>query len=168
MQINHINGIKTDCRLENMEWVTLQGNNLHAKNTGLLCTGENCPWSILTEDDVREICTKLINGQLLVSLAEEYNCSITTIGDIARGVTWKDISKDYNINYNIRSRFTENEVKFMCQVFSQNKDKSFQYLYYLIIFYLNLPEDKFIRRRIYKIYVKDPNNFLYITNKYDY
>lgn len=170
LQVNHKDTIKTNDTLNNMEWVTLPENVIHAKDHGLLCTGENCSWSVLTEKEVREICLRIQNGNYITiaELAKEYNCSISTIGDIARGVTWKDISKDYDLNYDIRGKFSNEQVHFMCQVFSQNKEKSFQYLYYLIIFYLDLPEDKFIRRRIYKIYKKDPNNFSYITSQYDY
>lgn len=168
--VNHINGIKTDCRLENMEWCTLQENNRHARDTGLLCVGEDCPWSVLTESQVREICFIIENNQYksITELANRYNCSVTTIGDIVRGISWKHISKDYNLNYKIRSKFTEDEIHFMCNVFSQNKNLSFQYLYYIIIFHLNLEDDKLIRRRIYKIYTKDPYNYYNITSQYDY
>lgn len=171
LHVNHMNAIHNDNRLNyNLEWTTPEENNRHAQMMGLLCTGEDCSWAILTEKDVREICSIIESGNYisLSQIAMQYNCSVTTIGDIARGVTWKDISKDYNLNYNIRSRFTDQQVHFMCNVFSQNKEKSFQYLYYLIIYYLDLPEDRFIRRRIYKIYKKDPNNFSYITCQYNY
>ena len=171
LQVNHKDGNKLNCALYNLEWITIIGNNEHAQESGLLRSGDQCDWAILTEKDVREICQHLVDKDYgtLANLAAHYNVSTTTIGDIARRISWKHISCNYDFNYEIRGHFSEEQVRYICSVFEAMKNtQTFAYCYYYIIINLGLEDNRNIRTRIQKLYNKDPSSFAYITSQYNY
>ena len=106
----------------------------------------------------------------ITEISKMYNVSVTTIGDIARGKQWKHISKDYNLDYDLRDRFSDQEVHIMCQIFQEYKPKgySFDYMYYLILFYFGWPEERRVKKRISRIYYKDPQAYHNIWEQYNY
>jgi hypothetical protein len=92
IQVNHINGIKTDNRIENLDLVTNSGNMKHAYRTGLstipMCRGEKHGNSKLTEDAVREIRRLRADGKLTTWIAERFGIKKQTVSLVLSGQTW--------------------------------------------------------------------------------
>lgn len=88
-QINHKNGIKTDNRLQNLEWISASDNMKHAYSLNLACKrGENNGRAKLTEADIlliREECK--VRGRQK-QLAKRFGVTQTTISYIKLGKSW--------------------------------------------------------------------------------
>ncbi|HEB29025.1 MAG TPA: HNH endonuclease [Porticoccus sp.] len=82
-QTNHINGIKKDNRVENLEWVTCSENGLHAYRTGLSKMGEQHHNAKLSDWQIRVIRRlPKMNQKFIMAM---FKTSRSTIDEIRRG-----------------------------------------------------------------------------------
>jgi predicted XRE-type DNA-binding protein len=92
MQVNHINGIKTDNRVTNLEYVSQSENMKHAFATGLQSNqGERHSRAKLTEDKVMTIREMLELGFKQAEIAELMGVSQSAISHVKRGVRWSHV-----------------------------------------------------------------------------
>lgn len=92
--INHKNGVKTDNRTQNLEWVTFQENIDHAWRTGLRRnppSGDSAQHRKLTSSQVKKIRNLLADGVYQYRIASMFSVTQACISDIHTGVTWNDI-----------------------------------------------------------------------------
>jgi hypothetical protein len=89
LTVNHINGVKTDNRADNLEWVTLARNTAHQWEIGLVnLRGDANPQAKLTSGQVRIIRRLLRIGATAGELATLARVSDSLIDKINKGLRW--------------------------------------------------------------------------------
>lgn len=94
IQVNHRNGIKTDNRLENLEYVTQSENHRHAFRTGLQHprVGSAHHNHILTEELVAALRADRAQGMGYPALAKKYGIKREHAWAVAKRVLWRHVA----------------------------------------------------------------------------
>jgi hypothetical protein len=90
-QINHINGIKTDNSVINLEWVTQSENQKHAYKLGLQPSraGEGNSRATLTDEKVTILKELYNSGKTTKEVSELIGVSLSIIRQIIYGQSWR-------------------------------------------------------------------------------
>jgi len=89
-QVNHINGLKNDNRVENLEWCTNSENTKHSFSIGVQDNiGSHNPFSKLNERKVYFI--RMFKSIKNKDIAEMFNVQPSTIKDVRNGRSWKHV-----------------------------------------------------------------------------
>lgn len=83
--VNHKDGVKTNNRADNLEYVTHAENMAHAASTGLLATGERHPAATLTDEQVRALRADRAAGLSYAALSRRYGVAISHVWQIVQG-----------------------------------------------------------------------------------
>lgn len=98
LQVNHIDGDKSNNNLNNLEWCSCKENINHGHENGLYhpARGQKVYGNKLKEEEVLEICELLKNSNMsLREIGELYGVSKHCIYDIKRKRSWGWLTKNY-------------------------------------------------------------------------
>lgn len=96
-QVNHKDGDKLNCHVDNLEWTDNRGNIQHAYDSGLIPKGEHRYNNVNPVEKIHNVCHLLEEGLYgNKEIGELLGVCPKTVGQIKYRKQWKDIGRLYN------------------------------------------------------------------------
>lgn len=121
--VNHINAIKDDNRVENLEWATHQNQADHVKKLGLkpIQYGEDTSGCKYSENFIREICKHIEDGWRNCDITSKFKVQQHLVSDIRNRKSWGHVSKDYDFKSSRSKRLSVEAVTWVCKQLQMNR-----------------------------------------------
>ena len=100
--INHLNGQKTDNRVDNLEITTVLGNTRHAINTGLIKTKFNSVKSKVSEEDGYKMVYLRTHGYNISQIAKMFHVRRSAVHRVLMWIAPELIGTSKHPNYSTR------------------------------------------------------------------
>lgn len=86
LTVNHINGDTLDNRIDNLEVISIQENQLHAKETGLLASGQNHGKAKYTDELLINALEEIKNGASVRATSKKYGITQSYLNKVKNKV----------------------------------------------------------------------------------
>lgn len=96
LEVNHLDGDKTNNCASNLEYTTRTGNNLHARRVLKRHVGEDHCYAKLTEDSVRRIRELAQTNKSYADIGKKFGIAADTVSKVVRGRSWQSVSFGLN------------------------------------------------------------------------
>lgn len=124
-EVNHKDGVKSNCHRDNLEWVTSKQNKDHAWKMGLykdICE-DHCH-AIHDNVKIHRACQMMQDGYRNIDIATSLGIHKDSIAHIRNGTAWKEISKEYKLKVKRVQRKSLETVLMICTLLEDNMTNS--------------------------------------------
>lgn len=168
LDVDHVDCNKSNNYITNLEWVTTAENTRRAAANGLLLSGENAPWTKVTDNMVHEICTLYVNGYGITDISRIMKCGLDSVFRIIHGIGRTDISSGYDIESRYRGYLTDEQIHLICNTFSNMKNIPYSQIKKFLSDILGLKIDRNIDSILRNLYRHDIYCYYRISSQYNY